>query len=89
MMRDTAYFKGKKILIVGLARSGVAAANLLYDLGAEVYVSDNQDNDATRQNASLLRSRDILVELGRHSEAWIKNSDMLVVSPGVPNNAKP
>ena len=48
-MKNKDYFKGKNILIVGFARSGLSAANLLYDLGARVSVTDNQDNETTRQ----------------------------------------
>jgi UDP-N-acetylmuramoylalanine--D-glutamate ligase len=88
-MRNTDYFKNKRVLIVGLARSGVAAANLLFDLSAQVSVTDNQDNQATRANAAQLKSDKIKVELGRHSEELVNNSDSLVISPGVPNNAYP
>ncbi len=88
-MRNAEYFKEKRVLIVGLARSGVAAANLLFDLGVDVYVTDNQDNALTRSNAKLLKSDKIRLELGSHSEANIRNAELLVVSPGVPNNAPP
>jgi len=88
-MRNTGYFKGKRVAVAGLARSGLASANLLYDLGAQVYVSDNQDNDLTRANAEELKSKEIKVELGRHSEDFIKDKDLLVLSPGVPNEAPP
>jgi len=74
---------------VGLARSGVAAANLLFDLGAQVSVTDNQETQATRANAAQLKSDKIKVELGRHSEELVKTSDSLVISPGVPNKAYP
>ncbi|MCM8796965.1 MAG: Mur ligase family protein [Candidatus Omnitrophica bacterium] len=88
-MRNTDYFKGKKVTIVGLARSGLACANLLFDLGAKVSVTDIKDDEATRQNALLLRSKGIKIELGRHSEEIIFDSQLLVVSPGVPRNALP
>jgi len=88
-MRNRDYFKGKKVTIVGLARSGLACANLLYDLGAQVWVSDNKDCDSTRENARRLKAKDIKIELGRHTEGFIRGRDLLVVSPGVPNNALP
>jgi len=88
-MRNKEYFKDKKVLIVGLARSGVAAANLLFDLGAKVTVTDKQDNELVRDNARLLKSDKIQVELGRHSEEYVRNSSLLVISPGVANNAYP
>lgn len=88
-MRNKDYFKGKRVLIVGFGRSGLACANLLHDLEAQVYVSDNQDNNLTRANLLELKSKEIKVELGRHSRDFIKERDMVVVSPGVPNEAQP
>jgi UDP-N-acetylmuramoylalanine--D-glutamate ligase len=88
-MRNTDYFKERKVLIVGLARSGLACANLLYDLGAKVYVTDNQDNTSTRLNASKIKSKEVKIELGRHSQEFIRDKDVLVLSPGVPNDAMP
>jgi len=82
-MRNTDHFKDKKIAVVGLARSGLACANLLYEVGAQVWVSDHQDTEATRALAGQLRSKDIRVELGRHTPECIKGKDVVVVSPGV------
>jgi len=87
-MRNTAYFKNKQVTIVGLARSGVACANLLAGLGACVRVTDIKDNAQTRAGALLL-SKDIQVELGRHSEDFIKRADLVVISPGVPGSSQP
>lgn len=83
------YFKGKKITIIGFARSGIACANLLYDLGAQVSITDNQDNDITRLNASRLKSPDIKLELGKHTLNFIEGRDLIVLSPGVSSLAQP
>lgn len=88
-MQNADYFKNKKVTIVGLGRSGLACANLLFDLGADVNVTDIQDNDAIRLNVSRLRSKDIKVELGRHTQEFIRNKDTVVISPGVTDNALP
>jgi UDP-N-acetylmuramoylalanine--D-glutamate ligase len=88
-VKNIDYFKNKKIAIVGLARSGLACANLLYDLGADVSVTDNQDNDSTRSYASQLRAKNIKIEIGRHSQDFIRGKDLLVVSPGIPDVALP
>ena len=88
-MRNTGYYKNKKITIVGLARSGLACANLLYDLGTDVCVTDNKDTDITRSNVIKLKSKNIRIELGRHTQDFIKDKDLIVISPGVPNNALP
>jgi UDP-N-acetylmuramoylalanine--D-glutamate ligase len=88
-MKNKDYFRGKNVLITGFARSGLASANLLYDLGANVSVTDNQDNLITHQNLKELKSQKIKIELGKHSREFIKDVDLLVISPGVPNNALP
>lgn len=87
-MRNIGYFKGKKITVVGLARSGLACANLLSSLGSEVSVTDNQDNELTRLNAAKLL-KNIRIELGVHSEQSVRGRDLVVISPGVPNEALP
>jgi len=86
---DKDYFKDKKVLIVGFGRSGIASANLLHELGAQVFVTDNQDNAATRSNLAQLKSKEIKVELGRHSRDFTQGKDILIISPGVPNEALP
>lgn len=88
-MRNTEYFKNKKIAIIGLARSGLACANLLHNLGSKVSVTDNKDNDSTRLNASMIKSKEITVELGRHTKGFIENKDLVVASPGVTAGAQP
>jgi len=88
-MRNTDYFRNKKIAVAGLARSGFACAKLLYDLGADVSVTDNQDNDSTRSYALQLKSRNIKIELGRHTQDFIKGTELIVISPGIPDSALP
>lgn len=88
-MRNREYFKNKKVVIIGLARSGLACANLLCDLGAQVSISDNRDNDATRGFASQLKSREIKIELGKHSRRLLEKKDLVIVSPGVTSDAEP
>lgn len=83
-MRNSEYFKNKKVTIVGLARSGVACANLLHRLGALVSVTDIKDNPQGQQACIKLCSSEIKVELGRHSQDLIEQADLVVISPGVP-----
>ena len=86
-MRNSEYFKNKKITIVGLARSGVACANLLYRLGARVSVTDIKDDLQSRQACVKLCSSEIKVQLGRHTQDLIRQADLVVISPGVPLNS--
>ena len=88
-MLNTKYFKGKNVTIVGLARSGLACANLLHSLGARVCITDNKDNTQTRSFMVRLCSKDIQVELGTHSEDFIKQAELVIISPGVADNAQP
>ncbi len=88
-MRDTAYFKNKKITIIGLARSGVACANLLFKLGSQVSVTDIAHNAQTQGALKNLCSSKIAVELGKHTLDFIQSADLVVISPGVPLDAVP
>ncbi|MDD3274152.1 MAG: UDP-N-acetylmuramoyl-L-alanine--D-glutamate ligase [Candidatus Omnitrophica bacterium] len=83
-MRNVDYFKGKKVLVVGLARSGVACARLLCGLGAEVTVTDIKDDVRTRQAAGMLDPHKVRIELGSHNRDTVLRADLVVVSPGVP-----
>ena len=83
-MRNCEYFKNKKIAVVGLARSGLACANLLHQLGAWIKVTDHQDDHFSRESAAKLISPQIQVELGKHSRELIAWADSVVISPGVP-----
>ena len=88
-MKNTDYFKGKRVLVIGFGRSGLSSANLLSELGSQVKVTDSQDNPVTRQNLKRLNSKDIKVELGRHSREFLSGIELIVVSPGVANDALP
>jgi UDP-N-acetylmuramoylalanine--D-glutamate ligase len=82
-MHNSEYFKNKKVTIVGLARSGVACANLLHNLKAIVSVTDIKDDPQSRLACTKLCSPEIKVELGKHSQDLIKQADLVVLSPGV------
>ena len=76
-------YAGKKVIVIGLARSGMCAANLLKDLGAIVSATDSADNLPLRERAEDLRSKGIAVEIGRHTVDFIRGQGLAVVSPGV------
>ncbi|MFH2137003.1 MAG: UDP-N-acetylmuramoyl-L-alanine--D-glutamate ligase [Candidatus Omnitrophota bacterium] len=81
--------KGKKILIIGLGVSGFAAALLAKKKKARVFVSDESKNKAAKDKAGILRKKDIFVELGGHSASFFERADLVIISPGVKNNAQP
>ena len=79
----------KRVLVVGLGRSGVASALFLRSRGAKVTVSDAKSEDQLRQEIPVLLDHGIAVETGRHGERTFQNQDLIVVSPGVPVDAQP
>ena len=88
-MRNIDYFRNKKVTVVGLARSGLACAQLLSDLGAEVSVTDCSDTPAVRLNTVRLKEKNIRFESGRHTPEFIAGRDFIVISPGVTNTSLP
>ncbi len=75
------------VSVVGLMRSGRAAALLLRREGLSVYASDAADSPALRENAEALRRAGCDVELGRHDLANIARAGIVILSPGVPPDA--
>ena len=74
---------GKKVLIVGMARSGLSAAELLWKKGAKVAVSDRRSRQELEKEIGFLREREISYEVGAHREESFASADLIVVSPGV------
>ncbi len=72
---------GKKVGVIGLARSGAAAANLANRLGARVLVSETLPRKNAGKNLKLL-DKGIAVEFGGHSDR-LSRADVLIKSPGV------
>ena len=78
--------KGKRVLVVGLGKSGVASAIFLKDRGARVSVSDAKTEDQLRSAIPVLLDKGISVETGGHGERTFRDQDLIVVSPGVPSD---
>ncbi len=76
--------KGKRVLVVGLGKSGVASALFLKDHGARVTVSDTKPREQLGAEIPLLLDRGIVVETGGHGDRTFQGQDLIVVSPGVP-----
>jgi len=76
--------KGKRILVVGLGKSGVAAALFLEAHGARVTVSDAKTEEELRSEIPALLDKGITVEAGGHGDRTFRDQDLIVVSPGVP-----
>ncbi len=80
---------GKRVLVVGLGKSGVASALFLKKQGARVAVSDTKSGDELRNEIPVLLDHGITVETGGHGERTFRGQDLIVVSPGVPVDAPP
>jgi UDP-N-acetylmuramoylalanine--D-glutamate ligase len=78
--------KGKKVLVVGLGKSGLAAALFLRKRGAQVTVSDVRSAEALAKDIPALLDEGIMVETGGHGLLTFRRQDLIVVSPGVPLN---
>ncbi len=77
-------FSGKRVLIFGLKRSGVAAAKALARMGAVITVTDSKDEKAlTREIAALPEGTKLFI--GGHPDHLLSSTDMIVISPGVPS----
>ena len=74
----------KKILVLGLAKSGTAAAEILHDLGAFVTVNDSKPFEQN-ENAQYLLSKGLTVICGSHPEDLLDEGFSLIVkNPGIP-----
>ncbi len=78
-----AEFKNKRVTVVGMARSGVAAARALSGLGARVTVTDKKTLDQLSEQVRALGTGEITVAAGGHPDS-VFDADLIVLSPGVP-----
>jgi UDP-N-acetylmuramoylalanine--D-glutamate ligase len=78
-----------EIAVIGLARSGRAAAMLLRKHGHNVYASDVVSSPDTGRCAEELRAQGIVVDVGRHDLERLERASLVVASPGVPPSARP
>jgi UDP-N-acetylmuramoylalanine--D-glutamate ligase len=76
----------KKVSVIGAARSGIAAARLLQAHGADVFISDASPAEKLQASIAELKAAGIAFETGKHTER-VYDCALMVISPGVPNNA--
>jgi UDP-N-acetylmuramoylalanine--D-glutamate ligase len=76
--------KNKRVLVVGLGKSGLSAAMFLRARGARVTVSDTRSAVALANDIPALLDAGIMVESGGHGLLTFRRQDLIVVSPGVP-----
>ena len=80
----------KKVLVVGMGRSGLSAARWLSEQGAEVVIGDIKERDKIDQEClKAALELGVKVETGAHREETFLHAEMIIVSPGVPHNIAP
>ena len=86
-MRNMEKYAGKRVLVVGMARSGVAAAKLLHKAGAKVIVNDSKTADQLGDALAPLNGLDIEYALGCPAGECFTGVDAMIISPGIPDTA--
>ncbi len=81
---DTTQLAGARVTVVGLARSGVAAARLLQEAGALVTVADRKEQGELLEVLGSLDQAATRLVLGRDYESALDQAELVVISPGVP-----
>ena len=75
----------KKVLVLGFSKSGISAAKYLNNVGADVYITESREERPDDiQKLKELREMGIHIELGGHSDDFVKDSYIAVTSPGIP-----
>ena len=75
--------KGKKVMVVGLARTGVSLVRLLVKLGAEVTVSDHKSKAELIEPLEAISDLEINFDLGGHTPKTFVSQDLIILSPGI------
>ena len=83
------YLKDKKVLVVGLARTGLAAVRFLAGKGARVKVSEFKPAEELGSVKEVLKDLQVEWETGGHTLPFFLDADLIIVSPGVPLGGNP
>ncbi len=82
-------FAGKRVTVVGLAREGVSLARFLAEVRADVVANDRAPAAALEKSLAALRDLPVRLVLGEHPPEVFLESDVVFVSPGVPQELPP
>jgi UDP-N-acetylmuramoylalanine--D-glutamate ligase len=88
MMSDVSELKDKKILVVGLGKTGVSLAKFLHAHGAQVTVTDHKSKPELSTQLEQLGDLPVKLDLGGHSPKTFLAQDLVILSPGVPSGLK-
>lgn len=76
--------RNKRVLVLGMARSGIAAAKLLAKKGAIVTISDMKSEDSFGGALDELKALGCIFALGEGPQKYLGDQDMMILSPGIP-----
>jgi len=88
MFKELSDLKDKKILVVGLGKTGVSLARFLTENHAQVTVTDHKSRPELSAQLEQLEGLNIKFDLGGHSPKTFLQQELVVLSPGVPSNLK-
>lgn len=88
MYKEFSDLKDKRILVVGLGKTGASLAYFLTKHGAQVTVTDHKSKPELSTQLEQLGDLPIKFELGGHSPKTFIAQDLVILSPGVPSNLK-
>ncbi|MCK6598670.1 MAG: UDP-N-acetylmuramoyl-L-alanine--D-glutamate ligase, partial [Bdellovibrionaceae bacterium] len=83
MYKDVSELKDKRILVVGLGRTGVSLCHFLSQHGAQVTVTDHKSKPELSAQLEQLEGLPIKFELGSHSPKTFLQQELVILSPGV------
>jgi len=86
-MPDAVELKNKRVLVVGLARTGVATVLFCAGRGAAVTATDSRSEAEIGDAVAKVRDAGVKLELGGHNESTFLQQDLIIPSPGVPADA--
>ena len=82
-MKEVSELKGKRILVVGLAKTGVALSHFLVKHGADVTVSDHKSKAELVNFLDDMSDIEVKYELGGHTPKTFLQQDLIILSPGI------
>lgn len=88
MFKEVSELKDKRILIVGLGKTGVSLCKFLAEHGAQVTVSDHKSKPELAGTVEQVEGLGVKLDLGGHSPKTFLAQDLVILSPGVPSNLK-
>lgn len=83
-MKQGIELAGKQVLVVGLARTGIATALFCAERGARVTATEERPESQIAEASAKLRAAGVTLELGGHRPQTFTQPDLIVASPGVP-----